>query len=111
MWMLCICCNGFQVFHVFFASVLDVCFDYFIYIQAYIVSVGSGSGLHLPPRLLLPHLGVSSSSTTLHPSQTMEEARQGPVEVDEPVVGHDANPRFVWLSCVRTRCWHRTSRR
>jgi hypothetical protein len=26
----------------FFASVLDVCFDYFIYLQAYIVSVGSG---------------------------------------------------------------------
>jgi hypothetical protein len=37
--------------------------------------------LHIPPRLLLSRLGVlSSPSTALHPSQTAERARQGPVE-------------------------------
>ena len=37
--------------------------------------------LHLPPRLLLPHLGVSSSpSAALHASQTGEGARRGPAE-------------------------------
>jgi hypothetical protein len=39
--MLHMCCNGFQVFHVFFASVLDACFKHFICLQTYVASVVS----------------------------------------------------------------------
>jgi hypothetical protein len=39
-WMLC--CNGFQVFHVFFASALSACFKCFIYLQTYVANVSYG---------------------------------------------------------------------
>jgi hypothetical protein len=38
-WMLRMCCNGFQVFYVFFASVLDACFKRFISFRMYVVGV------------------------------------------------------------------------
>jgi hypothetical protein len=44
--MLHMCCNGFQVFHVFFASVLDACFKHFICCISLLALLS-------PPRLLL----------------------------------------------------------
>jgi hypothetical protein len=55
------------VFWVFFASVSDASFKYFICLQMYVTSVVLNVSkidwvLHLPPRLLLPRLCVSSTS-------------------------------------------------
>jgi hypothetical protein len=53
----------FQVFLSVFASVLDACFKCFICLQMLHLDVLQVDRvLHLPPYLLLPRLGVSSSS-------------------------------------------------
>jgi hypothetical protein len=68
-----------SVFSGIFASVSGICFKCFICLHAYVASVLHVSKvdrvLHLPPRLLLPRLDVSSSSSAaLHPSQTAGDA-------------------------------------
>jgi hypothetical protein len=70
-----------SVFSGIFASVSGICFKCFICLHAYsyVASVLDVSKvdrvLHLPPRLLLPRLDVSSSSSAaLHPSQTAGDA-------------------------------------
>jgi hypothetical protein len=139
------CCNGFQVFHVFFASVLDACFDCFIYLQTYVASVVSRcfkrrSGVASPsspscasPWCLLAFCYLASFSDCgggmvgaggggalrdggAHAStrSALLLRRQVALRMLRWVnllVGHDANPWFIWLSCVGTRCWRRTSRR
>jgi hypothetical protein len=69
--------------------------------------------LYLAPRLLLPRFGVSSPFAALHPSQTVKEARRGPVD---SLVGRDASPQLVeslivgwWAPDIRTRLGRRTS--
>ena len=66
-WMLHIFCNGFFKRFRCFTSVLDVCckcFNLFeCMFQIFHLNVSKVDRvLHLPPRLLLPHLGVSFSS-------------------------------------------------
>jgi hypothetical protein len=81
-WMLRMCCNGFQVFHMFFASISDACSKRFICLHTYVAVLYLDVSkvdmvLHLPPRLMLPRIGVSfSRSAALHPSQTAEVARR-----------------------------------
>ena len=64
-WMLRMIYNGFQVFSGVFATVSDACFKFFICFQTYIACMLNVSKVdrlfHLPPRFLLPCLGVSSS--------------------------------------------------
>jgi hypothetical protein len=68
------------MFHVFFASVLDVCF---ICLQKYVASVVSGyfksrSGVASPCSCFLLRIDVSSSpSAAVHPSQIAEGAVEG----------------------------------
>jgi hypothetical protein len=147
------CCNVFQVFHVFFASVLDACFDCFIYLQAYVASVVSGcfkrrsdvaspsSPSSASPWCLLTFCYLASFSDcgggtvgaggggalrdgSAHASARSALLLRGQVALRcllfllcgmlrwvNLLVGHDANPWFIWLSFVQMRCWRRMSRR
>jgi hypothetical protein len=87
----CICCThmlqlfyldiayGLQRFSSVFASVLDACFKCSIYFQTYVTSVAwyfkSRSGVASPSLS-----SIASPSAVLHPSQTAEGVRRGPME-------------------------------
>jgi hypothetical protein len=72
-----------MVFRSFFASVLDACFKCFICLQTilqvlYLDVSEVDRALYLPPRFLLPSLGVSSPpSAVLHTSKTTEGRGRG----------------------------------
>jgi hypothetical protein len=54
----CVCCNDFQAFfQVFFTSVSEACFKYFICLQTYVASITSGC---FKSRSGLAHVAMSS---------------------------------------------------
>jgi hypothetical protein len=76
------CCNSFQVFHVFFCKsfqmhVLSVSSVFRRMLQVLHLDVSEiDRVLHLHPRLMLSRLGVFSYYVALHLSQTAEGARR-----------------------------------